>query len=514
MAKSNAYSSTEVKAGVFLTFCLALFVAMLFLYGKANRIWRGREELTVVFTSVTSLRPDAPVRLNGVEVGRVKQIAIQNLKGPYLERIPTLGPGDLDHLPLTAEERLELRKLPVPPPEADEATRQEMAQKFDAAVREKIGDRTMIELVLEVLNPRSDEGETKRYRVDDQVRITTTLLGDTSVEIASGNGPGLPPGNQTLILGRSGDFFTNLGKSVEQVKDILASVSDVVGTEERESVRKALRRFDSITRKIEGIVDLANDRLPETWNKIDALADSAKTDLDAIGKAVNTLQPQVSKTLTAADEAIKDLQKRLGDLADESRQAVVDVKGQVKPVLEDVHYITSHSKEDFPQLVNNAKDLAARLKQSADKLDRVLSTSDQLLNQSYPDLRRLILAFRRGAENFEEATYVLKTKPWLMANKPRTEDPPLEAASQAARKLELAMMRFRELHTELQAVQRNLPKKPNQTQIERLDILLQELGILVDTLNDASDPKRKEALAPFDRKAGRFVDFHEGEATK
>ena len=42
VAKSPGYSSAEVKAGLFLTFCLALFVAMLFVYGKAARLWRGR----------------------------------------------------------------------------------------------------------------------------------------------------------------------------------------------------------------------------------------------------------------------------------------------------------------------------------------------------------------------------------------------------------------------------------------------------------------------------------------
>jgi ABC-type transporter Mla subunit MlaD len=72
MATETGYSSAEVKAGFFLALCLALFVAMLFIYGKVARAWRGKQEIAVVFTSVTSLRPDAPVRYNGVEVGRVK----------------------------------------------------------------------------------------------------------------------------------------------------------------------------------------------------------------------------------------------------------------------------------------------------------------------------------------------------------------------------------------------------------------------------------------------------------
>ena len=40
-------------------------------------------------------------------------------------------------------------------------------------------------------------------------------MGDTSVEISSGSGDALDPKDNRLTLGRSGDFFTNLAKSVE-----------------------------------------------------------------------------------------------------------------------------------------------------------------------------------------------------------------------------------------------------------------------------------------------------------
>jgi len=516
MAKSSGYTTAEVKAGLFLTFCLALFVAMLFVYGKAARIWRGRLELKVVFTSVTSLRPDAPVRFNGVEVGRVRAIEIRSLDEKYLSRLP--GPfnsRDLDNLPLTESEKAELRKKVASTSLVDEVMRAKKDEEFQQAIREKLADRTMIELTLDVLNEK-DGG--KRYRMDDQVRISTSLLGDTSVEIASGNGEPAASGQDRLVLGISGDFFTNLGKSIEQVKEILASVSDVVGAQERESVRKALRRFDTITERIENVVNVADKRLPATWDKIDLLADSAKKDLDAIGDTVTALQPQLSKTLTTADEAVKDLQKRIGDLADEARQAVVDVKGQVKPILEDVQYITGHSKDDFPALVKNAKDLAARLKLSADKLDGVLATGDRLLQESYPDLRRLILAFRMGAENFKEATDLIKRKPWLIINKPAGETA-FEKPLDTARKLEEATKRFRELNTELQAIRRGMtppagtPAKVPAEQLKRLDFLIQELNVLSEVLKDSADQSRKVVLPEFERKKGAFVEAPEAVET-
>src|SRR5436190_5888179 len=88
MAANVGYSHSEVKTGIFLTFCLILFVAMLFIWGDLSRYWRGRQLISVVFASVTSLRPDAPVRYNGVEVGRVKEIGILHLKDNDIQRLP------------------------------------------------------------------------------------------------------------------------------------------------------------------------------------------------------------------------------------------------------------------------------------------------------------------------------------------------------------------------------------------------------------------------------------------
>jgi ABC-type transporter Mla subunit MlaD len=488
VANTTGYSNAEVKAGVFLTVCLALFVVMLFFFGKLGRVLKGRQEISVVFTSVTSLRPDAPVRYNGVEVGRVKDITIFHLTKENIGKLPPIKVADLDNLPLSEKEQKVLRNPKETPADA-----------YDTELASRLENRTMIKLVLDVLS----ENDEKRYRQDDQVHISTTLMGDTSVEITSGSGDPINPKDGRLMLGHSGDFFTNLAKSVEQVKEILGSVSDVVGQEERESVRRALRRFDTITDRIERIVTLADQRLPHTWDKVDGLADSAKKNFDKIGDTVASVEPQVTKTLKTADDAVKDLQDRIGKLADEAKLAVVEVKGQVKPILGDVQQITSKTKDDFPVMIKNARDLAARLQDSAGKLDAVLGTGNRLLAESYPDLRRLVLAFRMGAENFEEATNVLKRKPWLIYNAAK-EDSAVNTAQKTTRDLEVATRRFAELSTELQALRRNMD--PNSKErLERVDYMIQELNVLCDTLKFAGDVTRKEVLPVYERKKGGFI---------
>ena len=108
---AKKHSNTEIKAGLFLFVCLAGLIALMFFYGDFIRYWRGRQTLSVLFASVTSLRPEAPVRYNGVELGRVKGIQIVHLSEPLIKHMPPLTKADIDKLPLTEQERKETRKL-------------------------------------------------------------------------------------------------------------------------------------------------------------------------------------------------------------------------------------------------------------------------------------------------------------------------------------------------------------------------------------------------------------------
>jgi hypothetical protein len=137
-------------------------------------------------------------------------------------------------------------------------------------------------------------------------------------------------------------------------------------------------------------------------------------------------------------------------------------------------------------------------------VDAVLSTGERLLNESYPDLRRLIVALRMGAENFEEGSDLLKRRPWLIL-KAAPEDTALNTAQKTASDLERATRRFQELSNELQALRRSMDQAPKE-KLERIDFVLRELGILSDTLKFAGDISKREVLPPFERKATSFVE--------
>ena len=113
-----------------------------------------------------------------------------------------------------------------------------------------------------------------------------------------------------------------------------------------------------------------------------------------------------------------------------------------------------------------------------------------------------------GAENFEEATNLLKRKPWLIYNAAR-EDAAMNSAQKTTRDLEVATRRFAELSTELQAIRRNMDGASSKERLERVDFLIQELNILSDTLKFAGDETRKQVLPQFERKKGGYIPVME-----
>jgi hypothetical protein len=157
--------------------------------------------------------------------------------------------------------------------------------------------------------------------------------------------------------------------------------------------------------------------------------------------------------------------------------------------------------------LKSSKELADRLQTSAEKLDNVLDTGNRLLTESYPDARRMVLALRMGSENFEEATNLLKRKPWLVYN-PAKESETYSTPQKTARDLELATRRFADLSSELLAIRKafeNDAGAPSREQLARLDFLIQELAVVSETLKFAGDTAKSDVLPPFERKKGGFV---------
>ena len=402
MTTRRSYSDVEVKAGVFLAFCLALFVGMLLLYGKIPSLWRGRLNIRVAFASINTLRTEGAVLYNGIEVGRVKSMSILHLNQAALDKLRTLSKRDLDFLPLPETKRKELRLVEP--------------YAFDAQCKAALLDKTMIEVALEV-----QEGAHRRYRMDDMVRVSSSMLGESAVEIISGSDRLLEPNTEVLLLGYSSDFFSNLSRSMGQVRDVLSAVTDVVSGDERLAFKRGIGRMDGILDGMNNLTGLAQKRAAPTSKKMAGLDESATRGMDALGKIFQRLQPDASRLFSRLEEARESVGKLAGEALKETERTLDDWKAKGEAILKDARYASSQSAPHVQEMQANLRVLSERLEGLSGRVDGMTYTAGQVLAQSQPELVRFVEGLKQGGQNLKSLRYIRERTAALIGRRDQGE---------------------------------------------------------------------------------------------
>ena len=66
--------SKELKVGLFVIVGLALMMLAVFLIGEHARLWEPRVDYITAFQDVAGLKPGAPVRMGGLDIGAVTSV--------------------------------------------------------------------------------------------------------------------------------------------------------------------------------------------------------------------------------------------------------------------------------------------------------------------------------------------------------------------------------------------------------------------------------------------------------
>ena len=465
----TGYSNIEIKLGLFGAFCLALLVCMLITYGRVSPLWRGSQEIRVAFDDVNSLSPDDPVRYNGLEVGRVKWLHVMHLDGDNLDRLmPLISKHNLDNLPLPESVRRQLRLA--------------NDEDFVGKCRMALQNRTMVELCLEVLQ----EGDNKRYREDDRVRIVSTVLGDTAVEIISGNGAVNTLTAPKLILGTSGDFFSNLAKSMGDVKEILAGVTDVVGEQERQSVQQAHTRFAAITTRLGTLADFANRRAALTAKRIDNFSEFANSSFKEISKVIDVIEPRASKISGHVKAGLQDMERRASEVQAEAEKASKEVSQDINALRVEVQDTAARSKADLEPLKKKLLEIYERSGGLSGALDGMRDTASWLVSQSEQDVARGFQALKNSLVNLQHAGEVAEANKDFMISHRDGGEHDYNTALLIYRHMAMALRRIHEAGAEAQEVTRMVSEKK-----ALLDLGSAELG---DAGATAANPEALERV--------------------
>jgi hypothetical protein len=475
---ASGVTHAEIKAGVFLTFCLALFVAMLFVLGKFGHIWRGRQEVQVVFSQVCALRPQAPVHYNGMDVGLVKNVRILQADTDLIEHLPTLTRDSLVNLPLTSLEREKLKELP--------------AATLDAETRKLLPGRTMVLLTLDLVC----EKDAERFRVDDEYLISGSLMGDSSVEIRTGAGVGVPPNHNKYFLGVSGDMYTDLGKSISQVKDILGSMSEMVGGDDNGlQIQGQLANFDAFTLRMEDMSKSREEKLPSIWDGIDQSINDGGKKLDEIEAKVAGMKPGLDQTLDNAQKAIAEMHKNAAQSVVEMHARVKQYSLDSKESLKALGEAASKMKDSLPDQIASLREWSEKFPPTVEKLDAFLARADDQLNKGIENTRASLQQYITMAGNLEETTYRLWHWPWSFARPPSEQQ---AQAQDAMWRADLARRQYRELRAEMARAQQDLQniKANDKPRAARFAELLNELDADLEVSRDGKPAPSAPAATP------------------
>lgn len=392
MTNREGFTPSEVKVGFFLAFCLALFLAMLLLYGRFGELWSGRADLRVVFTSVGMLNREAPVYRNGEEVGRVKEMRILRLNDEGLALLPKkLTPSDLPGLPLTPEERATLQAVD--------------AKSFDAECRRLLRDRPMIELTMDV---RTDGG--RHYYAEDKVRLSVNVLGETAIDVSSGF-EGRPWPKDRALVGVAGDFFSNLSKSMGDVRLILQDVTRVVGAEDRLAFKRAMRHKQAVQENLSAVRELFARRAAGTKKNFAAVRKQAAATRDFLGKTGAGLQAEGDRLQEHLNHAQADLGERWSTLKELLAQTREELQTRTEPIMENIAAVEKECGPEIEKTRTATRRTAARFGLLSKRLRGLSENAARLVYQSMPDLAVVRPAFSRSADNLKKMGH------WAIRNK-------------------------------------------------------------------------------------------------
>jgi phospholipid/cholesterol/gamma-HCH transport system substrate-binding protein len=70
--------SRQLRVGIFVVFGLVLMMACVFLIGSARQLWEPKVDFVTAFADVAGLKPGAPVRMGGFDIGQVTGVDYGN----------------------------------------------------------------------------------------------------------------------------------------------------------------------------------------------------------------------------------------------------------------------------------------------------------------------------------------------------------------------------------------------------------------------------------------------------
>ena len=331
MPQQKRVRLAELKVGIFVLVGLFLLLALILQQSWGIRWFSSSAKVLAYLTDVGGLKPGAPVWFAGMEIGRVRAVAIVP---------PESYAGNAEVF-----SRIEAVKKELEAQEAADPGRERDLEELRDRIRELKMNIRFVEVRLDI-----DPEYLGRISRDSEISIESRgLIGDSFIDISPGTF-GVPPVRQgeyyviesvqsagfREIMTGANDVVANFGVLSEQFKEIVkridpsrvgSNMGDIV-KDTQQTIREANRTFSHATSLLDemqrgkGTVgrlvadpELYN-RLTESLEKFNALAENIQNGRGTIGRLMSdpSLFENANRMLAKADTVMDRMEKGEGTL--------------------------------------------------------------------------------------------------------------------------------------------------------------------------------------------------------
>jgi phospholipid/cholesterol/gamma-HCH transport system substrate-binding protein len=292
--------SSEAKVGLFVLLGVVLLVYMSLRLGGIKLGGEDGYTIFVEFDSAAGLDPNAPVRVAGVEVGRVKSITLKDSKAHLeLQIQPDVKIGKdftavLTTKGLLGEKYLELTPgQPGAPPlkEGESLTRTRSYADIDRLIRTmtEVSDdvKEITESISSVLG--GDEGEQTVGNIVRNIEELTFRL--------------------NRIVAKNDEQFESVMKNLDSFTALLNEEGPAITSGLRVAIKNLNESLVKTTDNLNGMIDENRGNLKEGIDNLKTASLSLQQAMETVNKVTKEVGPGVAKTM----DSVSSIAKKIDD---------------------------------------------------------------------------------------------------------------------------------------------------------------------------------------------------------
>ena len=378
----------QFRVGLFVLVAFGLIAAMVFQFGEITSLWQKSYQLAVHFESATGVHAGSPVKMSGLTIGEVREVALDESRGGvgvildiqdrYLLRADAkailatslLGDSVIEFTPGKKPERLEPGTLiegQMPLDPLSIVTR--LDSKFSISMASFEQTSAEWRKVAENINGLVD---TNRGNLNDVVERAATALHEFTITMQEAK--------QTLQS--TNKVFAD-PQTQESLRQTLAALPKLAN-ETQQTIALARRTLESAQKNFDNLQDVT-DPLAKSAGPMMAKLNRSLSNLDALATELAAL----SKIAASEDGSLRKLASdpELYRNLSRSAESLSILLNNLEPVIRDVHIFTDKVAR-HPELlgVSGAIRGSSGVKEATESEPRRLPTDET--NSATPAAKR------------------------------------------------------------------------------------------------------------------------------